>query len=193
MTLSRKIADAVESLPAAAALPRLVEAEAGPARLALNLTARGPVGIAFDGLDFAATDRADLSADALRAWGDRLAARLTYLMEPLVVLEVDAQAGEAELRSQAPTPRGDRRSFYEVRLRREGSPPPPPGRLRRRHPAPEGRPLPDDRRGPRAAGRRPGRQPRLSSSRDLPANPSRRGGPPDRSEGRPVPFRERPT
>ena len=42
-------------------------------------------------------------------------------MEPLVVLEVDAQAGEAELRSQAPTPRGDRRSFYEVRLRREGS------------------------------------------------------------------------
>jgi hypothetical protein len=121
MTLSRKIADAVESLTAAAELPRVVEAEAGAARLALNLTARGPVGIAFDGLDFASTDRADLSADALRAWGDRLAARLTYLMEPLVVLEVDAQAGEAELRSQAPTPRGELRSFYEVRLRREGS------------------------------------------------------------------------
>ena len=121
MTLSRKIADAVDSLPPGGPLPCPVEAEAGPSRLALNLTARGPVGIAFDGLDYASTDRLDLSSDALRSWGERLAARLTYLMEPLVVLEVDAQAGEVELRSQAPTPRGDRRSFYEVRLRREGS------------------------------------------------------------------------
>ena len=121
MTLSRKIADAVESLTADTEMPQAVEAEAGSARLALNLTARGPVGLAFDGLDYAVSDRAELSAEALRGWGDRLAARLTYLMEPLVVLEVDAQAGEAELRSQAPTPRGDRRSFYEVRLRREAN------------------------------------------------------------------------
>jgi hypothetical protein len=42
-------------------------------------------------------------------------------MEPLVVLEVDAGAGEAKLRSQNPTPKGERRSFYEVRLRREGA------------------------------------------------------------------------
>ncbi len=121
MTLSRKIADAVDALPSGGPLPRLIEAEAGPSRLSLNLTAHGPVGLAFDGLDYASADRIDLSSDALRSWGERLAARLTYLMEPLVVLEVDAQAGEAELRSQAPTPRGDRRSFYEVRLRREGS------------------------------------------------------------------------
>ena len=30
-------------------------------------------------------------------------------------------AGEAALRSQSPTPRGELRSFYEVRLRSEGS------------------------------------------------------------------------
>ena len=121
MNLSRKIADAVDSLPPGGPLPCLVEAEVPSARLGIHLTAQGPVGIAFDGLDYAVADRRDLSADALRSWGDRLAARLTYLMEPLVVLEVDAQAGEAALRSQAPTPRGDRRSFYEVRLRREGT------------------------------------------------------------------------
>jgi hypothetical protein len=121
MSLSRKIVDAVDSMPTASPLPCLVEAAAGPSRLTLNLTAQGPIGLAFDGLDYARSDRGDLSPEALRSWGDRLAARLTYLMEPLVVLEVDAQAGEAELRSQAPTPRGDLRSFYEVRLRREGS------------------------------------------------------------------------
>jgi len=118
MTLSRKIADAVE---AAGASPCPIQAEAGPHRLALRLTAAGPVGLAFDGLDFAVVDRLDLTAGALRAWGDRLAARVTYLMEALIVQEVDAEAGEAELRSQSPTPRADRRSFYEVRLRREGS------------------------------------------------------------------------
>ena len=121
MTLSQKIADAVDALPEGAALPSLVEAEAGSTRLGLQITARGPVGIAFDGLDFAATMRADLSPAELHAWGDRLAARLSYLMEPLVVLEVDAQAGEAELRSQTPTARGDRRSYYEVRLHRQGT------------------------------------------------------------------------
>ncbi len=121
MTLSRKIVDAVESPSGGADLPHSVEVEAGPMRLGLHLTAAGPVGIAFDGLDFAATSRPELGADALRAWGDRLSGRLTYLMEPLVVIEVDAEAGEAELRSRAPTPRGDLRSYYEVRLRREGT------------------------------------------------------------------------
>lgn len=121
MTLSRKIADAVDSLPGAGPRPCLVEAGAGPSRIALNLTERGPVGLAFDGLDFSRNDQGELSPEDLRRWGDRLAARVTYLMEPLVVSEVDAQAGEAELRSQAPTPRGDRRSYYEVRLRRDAS------------------------------------------------------------------------
>jgi hypothetical protein len=121
MNLSQKIAAAVESRPSGNPSPCRVEAEAGSSRLALDLTAWGPVGLAFDGLDYTNADRADLSPESLRAWGARLAARLTYLMEPLVVQEVDAEAGQAELRSQAPTPRGEHRSFYEVRLRREGS------------------------------------------------------------------------
>jgi len=121
MNLSRKIADAVDALPIEAVMPSLVEAEVGPCRIALNLSARGPVGLAFDGLDYHRTGLPELSTEALRAWGNRLAARLTYLMEPLVVLEVDAQAGEAELRSQDPTSRGDRRSYYEVRLQNKGS------------------------------------------------------------------------
>jgi hypothetical protein len=121
MTLSQKIADAVESLPTGGPLPCSIAAEVGESRLALNLTSHGSVGLAFDGLDYALANHTELTTEALRNWGNRLASKLTYLMEPLVVLEVDAQAGEAELRSQNPTPKGDRRSFYEVRLRRDAS------------------------------------------------------------------------
>jgi len=124
MTLSRKIADAVEtharSLGTAVPGPILAETEAH--RISLRLTGGGPVGVAFDELTFGAVDpEPTLSPADLRGWGDRLAARLTYLMEPLVVLEVDDLAGSAALRSQAPSTRGDVRSFYEVRLGRDRS------------------------------------------------------------------------
>ena len=45
-------------------------------------------------LDFVTTDRPRLVVRGPQAWGDRLAARVTYLMEPLKVLELDAGGGE---------------------------------------------------------------------------------------------------
>jgi len=120
MSLSRRITAALEARPESGALPCAVNAEEGPDRLTLHLTATGPVGLAFDALDFATTRRPEWSVDDLRAWGDRLASRLTYLMEPLVVLEADPLGGEVALRSQAPTPREGHRSYYEVRLGRGG-------------------------------------------------------------------------
>jgi hypothetical protein len=115
--LSRKIAAEVDANPG----PGTVSVAEGPYTLKLHLTAASPVGVAFDALEFASDDGRDRSADELRAWGDRLAARLTYLMEPLVVIEVDAEGGEAELRSKSPTTRNEVRAYYEVRLRREGT------------------------------------------------------------------------
>ena len=50
-----------------------------------------------------------------------LAGRVTYLMEPLKVLEVDAAGGEVHIRSQSPTARADQRGYYEMRLFRQGT------------------------------------------------------------------------
>ncbi len=115
--LSRKIAAEVDANPG----PGAVTATEGPHHLLLHLTVASAVGVAFDALEFSTDDAPDRSAVDLRAWGDRLAARLTYLMEPLVVIEVDAEGGEAELRSKSPTTRDEVRAYYEVRLRREGT------------------------------------------------------------------------
>jgi hypothetical protein len=121
MSLSRKIAAAVEGLTATPGAPTAVAAEEGPHRLALEVGLAGPVGLEARGLEFADSGRPEWSLDELKDWGARLAARLTYLMEPLVVLEADAVAGAVELRSKSPTGRDGRRSYYRIRLDRRGT------------------------------------------------------------------------
>jgi hypothetical protein len=120
MSLSRKIAAALDENTRAYHLPCAVTVEDGPNRLTLNLTALESVGVAMESLEFVTTDRQDWSSDALKGWGERLAARVTYLLEPLKVLEIDAAGSEVQIRSQSPSGRSDQRGFYEVRLHREG-------------------------------------------------------------------------
>ena len=115
MNLSQKIAAALDG-PDGAVLPCDVAIADAAHRLVIHLTASGPVGLAFGALDFTTGAEDDWSPEALKAWGDRLAARVTYLMEPLVVLEQDALAGEVAIRSHVPTSRGESRAFYEIRL-----------------------------------------------------------------------------
>ncbi len=56
------------------------------------------------------------TAATLTQWAVRSAKRVTGLLEPLKVLEVDAGRGEAVLRSETPAIRGDRVEYYELRL-----------------------------------------------------------------------------
>jgi len=56
----------------------------------------------------------------LRAWADRVAQRVTGLLEPLAVVEVDVQRDEAILRSDEPARRGDDLFYYEVALKGAG-------------------------------------------------------------------------
>src|SRR6185312_5443535 len=99
MSLSQKIAAALEARPDNGALPCNVTAEDEAHRLSIHLTALGPVGLAFSTLNFATHSTAERTPEVLRSWGERLSSRVTYLMEPLVVLEQDPLGGEVELRS----------------------------------------------------------------------------------------------
>jgi hypothetical protein len=121
MNLSRKIAAALEARPDPGALPADLSVDEGPHHLTLRLTAAGPVGLAFDALEFRTSARDEWTIEDQRAWGGRLAARLTYLMEPLSLLEADPAGGQVVLRSQAPTPRHGHHSYYEIRLGRPGT------------------------------------------------------------------------
>jgi hypothetical protein len=52
----------------------------------------------------------------LKAWAAAVADRVTGLLEPLKVYEVDETRNEAVLRSEAPAKKGDALAYYEVRL-----------------------------------------------------------------------------
>ncbi len=121
MNLSKKIAAALDENTKVHLPPCDIAVEEGAHRLTLHITAIDTVGLAFDSLEFVATDRTDWTPDSLRSWGDRLAARVTYLMEPFKILEVDAEGGEVCLRSQSPTARNQKRSYYEIRLGKSGT------------------------------------------------------------------------
>jgi len=89
----------------------------------------GPLGIPQDGLQGLGepghacllVDREGWTSALLKEWDERLAGRVTYLMESLKLLEVDAEGGEAQIRSQNPTARAEQRGYYEVRLSRQGT------------------------------------------------------------------------
>jgi hypothetical protein len=53
---------------------------------------------------------------SLQQRAEQIAARVTGLLEPLRLVEVDAERGTAQLRSTAPRHRGDERTYYEVLL-----------------------------------------------------------------------------
>jgi len=121
MTLSRRIAAALDERARAQDATSTVSVDDGPNRLQLDLTALDSVGVSFDALEFATTQRPEWSADDLTAWGERIAKRVTYLMEPLKVVEIDAAEGEVQIRSDAPTPRAELRGYYEILLGRAGT------------------------------------------------------------------------
>jgi hypothetical protein len=120
MSLSKKIAAALDENTRAYVMPCTVTVEESPHRVTLHLEALDTVGVAFSSFEFATSGRAEWSSNALNDWGSRLASRITYLMEPLKVLEIDSGGGEVQIRSQSPTTRNAERGYYEMRLFRQG-------------------------------------------------------------------------
>ncbi len=120
MSLSKKIAAALDENTKAYVLPCTVAVEENPNRVTLHLTALDSVGVALTALEFVTTSRPEWSSESLNEWGNRLSSRINYLMEPLKVLEIDAGGGEVQIRSQSPTTRNDQRGYYEMRLFRQG-------------------------------------------------------------------------
>ena len=67
---------------------------------------------------------AGASYDVLKAWGEALSRRISYLLETLGLLEADEEHGNVLIRSNPPDRQGSATAYYEVLLRQDG-----PGRF----------------------------------------------------------------
>ena len=101
---------------------RRLELSLGESRLRGEFTAIGPLACEFNLLALDTKRLAEADTDRLRQVSDRLSAQLSYLLEPIRLVETDGEQGVAQLRSDPPSQDEQRgRSYYELVARRGGS------------------------------------------------------------------------
>jgi hypothetical protein len=98
-----------------------VALEAEGIRVRFRVEEADRVGCAILGLRAEDVQAPVRDADGLKAWADRVAGRITYLMERVSAIEVDGTNGLALLRSDPPDRRGESRAYYEVVLKNPGT------------------------------------------------------------------------
>jgi hypothetical protein len=97
-----------------------VDVTAGNRRLTCDLVERNTLAVAFQALRVATPELAGATSNSLERMAKSLSERLTYLMEPIRPIEIDADACIAQLRSSPPQRDDDGRSYYELTVRRGG-------------------------------------------------------------------------
>jgi hypothetical protein len=100
--------------------PATLAVSEAPRHLTCDVVERNPLAVSFDQLRIATTELATADATELERLGKMLSARLTYLMEPIAPIEIDAAACVVQLRSNPPQRDDDGRSYYELLVRRGG-------------------------------------------------------------------------
>jgi hypothetical protein len=94
--------------------------EARPRTLTCDIVERNSLAVSFNYLRLATEGLASADATKLESIGRALAAKLTYLMEPIAPIEIDTDACVVQLRSSPPQRDDDGRSYYELLVRRGG-------------------------------------------------------------------------
>lgn len=101
--------------------PHVATATADGRRLTCELVEANPLAYTFKRFTLETSALADATVDQLREISESLAARLTYLVEPIGPVEVDQDQCVVQMRSNPPQTDDDGTSYYELLVRRGGS------------------------------------------------------------------------
>jgi hypothetical protein len=118
MTLQQKFEQALTNLGNGAAANLAIDE--APRQLTCDITERNSLAVSFNELRLATSELATATPDQLSRIGKALSDRLTYLMEPISPIELDAEACIVQLRSSPPQRDDDGRSYYELIVARGG-------------------------------------------------------------------------
>jgi hypothetical protein len=98
----------------------LLQIDRDAGRIEADLLAVDAIGCAFQTLGLSTQKLADSSLDELKAISETLTGKLTYLLEPIGMVEADADRCSVQLRSNPPQKGEDATSYYELMVRRGG-------------------------------------------------------------------------
>jgi hypothetical protein len=98
----------------------LLQADAAGGRIEADLLAVDAIGCSFQTLGYSTSRLADASLEDLKQISTDLTAKLTYLLEPIGLIEADADRCSVQLRSSPPQKGEDGTSYYELLVRRGG-------------------------------------------------------------------------
>jgi hypothetical protein len=100
--------------------PANLRVQEGDRELTCDFVEQNSLAASFRALQLATSELASAKVSDVERIAKALAARLTYLMEPISPIETDADACVVQLRSHPPQKDDDGRSYYELSVRRGG-------------------------------------------------------------------------
>jgi hypothetical protein len=119
MTLHAQFQQQLAKLDSGGGKARLV-AEENSRQLVCDVAEHNALATSFNQLQLRTAELAGATVADLERIGKNLADRLTYLMEPISSIEIDAQACVVQMRSNPPQRDDDGRTYYELLARRGG-------------------------------------------------------------------------
>jgi hypothetical protein len=120
MTLKAETQSALANLNPAAGLPQTLSLSDAGQRLTAELVALDALALAFDHVTVISDVLAAAPIEQLKKVADSLSKRLTYLLEPISPIEVDADQCIVQLRSNPPQRDDNGTRYYELLVRRGG-------------------------------------------------------------------------
>jgi hypothetical protein len=87
----------------------------------VDFTVVDSLGCAFRELRLSAEELKNVPFDALKTWADELCKKVTYLLEHIGPLELDAEAQTVLIRSTPPARQPDQTTFYEMLVKAPGT------------------------------------------------------------------------
>jgi hypothetical protein len=120
MTLKGQLQQALAGIPLFSSGEHLLEISLGAQELKCQLVALDSLACSFTKLALRADTLAAMPLDGLKRAAEQLSSRLTYLLEPISPIEVDAHGCLVQMRSNPPQKDADLTSYYELLVSRSG-------------------------------------------------------------------------
>ncbi len=119
-TLKTQTQNELEQIASDHSYPHRLQCEVAGQRLQAEIVALDTLACAFNYLGVELDSLAAAPVAVLKQVADRLSHRLTYLLEPITAVEVDADQCAVQLRSNPPQKDDNGTSYYELLVKKGG-------------------------------------------------------------------------